>query len=184
MKRLNNTILLVNNNLICKVRSSSTKVKTVICLTKTIGIWKSTLKTSLPLAALCGSLISNSPVFQAAWVFGKTLLLLQWMHELPTSEQSVASEKSCAVNCGWNIYLAVGKLEGVCAVCFTPVRFAIFPFVVFKRVLFAHPLTVTLSSPCVFLSFCFVMFFFSDSSVMVLAYTASLLPCLTFPSIL
>lgn len=63
------------------------------------------------------------------------------------------------------------------------VSVAIFPIVMIKRILLAHPLIVTLSSPYVFL-FCFVLFFFSDSSVMVLAYTASLLPCLTFPSIL
>lgn len=123
------------------------------------GIWKPTLKTSLPLAALWGSLMSNSPVFQAARLFVITLLLLQWMHELPTSEQSVASEKSCAINCGWNIYLAVGKLEGICAVCFTPVRFAIFPFVIFKRVLFAHPLTVTHHHVFFSLLFCFVFLF-------------------------
>lgn len=96
------------------------------------------------------------------WGFEKTLLLLQWTLELPASEQSISSEKSHTINRGWNIYLTVGKLEALLHLCCVLYISTIchLSHCCIQESFISHLLTVTFSSPYVFLFFVFLFFVF------------------------
>lgn len=98
-----------------------------------VGFWEN----SIPLAVN-----SLTPCF---WAF------------LSTSE-SISSEKSHAINCGWNIYLTVGKLGALlhlCCVLYTS-KICHLSHCCIQESFVSHLLTVTFSSPHVFLFFVFL----------------------------